>query len=106
MPRPRVIRNMATHNDILLDDNADLLIEKGDLVVADSLNQQVGFLLLFNKGEVKQHPLTGVGLAGMINDESMNEVTREVRKQLKDDGIKLEKIKMENGKLYLKANYE
>ena len=90
-------------NDILLNSTNDLLIVGGDFAVGDSLNQQVGLLLLVNKGEVKQHPLTGVGINDLLLAESMTEIYNEVRMQLKDDGLKLRKIEQVNGKIYIAA---
>jgi hypothetical protein len=90
-------------NDILLNSTNDLLIVDGDFAVGDSLNQQVGLLLLVNKGEVKQHPLTGVGINDLLLAESMTEIYNEVRMQLKDDGLKLRKIEQVNGKIYIAA---
>jgi len=90
-------------NDILLNTDNDLMIANGDFAVGDCLNQQVGLLLLFNKGEVKQHPLTGAGINDLLNSESMAAVTDEIQKQLKADGLKLRKIERVDGKIYIAA---
>lgn len=48
--------------DILLDENGDLLIVNGDLVISDSLTQEVAILLQLNKGELKEDPVLGTDL--------------------------------------------
>jgi len=90
-------------NDILLNSENDLMIANGDFAVGDSLNQQVGLLLLVNKGEVKQHPLIGVGINDILLAESMTDIYNEVRVQLKADGLKLRKIERVDGKIYIAA---
>jgi len=91
-------------NDILLNSDNDLQIINGDLVVGDCLNQQVGLLLLFNKGELKQHPLTGVAMYDMLNSESITAISNEIRQQLKADGLKLRKIEQVDCKIYIAAD--
>lgn len=90
--------------DILLNIDNDLQIANGDFVAGESLNQQVGLLLLLNKGELKQHPLTGVGIYELINTESADDIKNAVREQLKDDGLKLRNFEL-NNKLYITAEY-
>lgn len=91
--------------DILLNTDNDLQIANGDFVAGESLNQQVGLLLLLNKGELKQHPLTGVGIYDLINTESAIDIKKAVREQLKDDGLKLRALELTNNKLYITADY-
>ncbi len=96
---------MNTQTDILIDATGDLAISGGDLVVGDSLNQRVALLLSLNKGEMKQHPLTGVGIDDMLLNETTAAVKNEIRQQLKRDGLRLKKIIVENDKLYIDADY-
>lgn len=91
--------------DILLNTDNDLQIANGDFVAGESLNQQVGLLLLLNKGELKEHPLTGVGIYEIINTESVDDIKNAVREQLKDDGLKLRTLELTNNKLYITADY-
>lgn len=91
--------------DILLNIDNDMQIANGDFVAGESLNQQVGLLLLFNKGELKQYPLTGVGIYELINTESADDIKNAVREQLKDDGLKLRALELTNNKLYITADY-
>jgi len=48
--------------DILLDEDGDLLIVNGDLVIGDSLTQEVAILLQLNKGDLKEDPILGTDL--------------------------------------------
>jgi hypothetical protein len=91
--------------DILLNTENELQIANGDFVVGESLNQQVGLLLLLNKGELKQYPLTGVGIYDLINTESKEDIKNAVSEQLKDDGLKLRNLELTDDKLYITAEY-
>lgn len=91
--------------DILLNIDNDLQIANGDFVIGESINQQVGLLLLLNKGELKQHPLTGVGIYDLINTERPEDIKKAAREQMKDDGLKLRNLELTDNKLYITAEY-
>lgn len=91
--------------DILLSTENDLQITNGDFAVGEGLNQQVGLLMLLNKGELKQHPLTGVGIYELINTERVEDIKNAAREQLKDDGLKLRTLELTDNKIYITAEY-
>ena len=48
--------------DIMLDDNADLLIQNGDFVISESDAQHIMLIINLMEGSIKQFPLQGVGI--------------------------------------------
>lgn len=81
-------------NDILLDNDDDLLVLDGDLVLGDTLTQDVGIILRLNQGDLKSDPLLGPGLIRMING-SANPIGLQklVRLHLARDGKNYDNIK-------------
>lgn len=75
--------------DIILEDG-DLKFSDGDLVWDESAEQHVEHLLLAQKGDYKQTPLAGVGIADYVkapvNALKRTGLEREIRIQLEADG--------------------
>lgn len=75
--------------DILLKDG-DLDIAGGDLVWDESAAQHVEHLLLAQKGDYKQSPLTGVGIADYVKSPltaiKRAGLERQIRIQMEADG--------------------
>lgn len=80
--------------DFLLDDNFDLLIVDGDLVVGDSTAQHQKILILADKGEFKDVPMRGVGALKYLEDHSPDNLAREIRQEFSADGMKVNKIQI------------
>ena len=95
-------------NDIILDEDNDLLIIDGDLVVSDSRYQHVKHLLEAEKGFYKFSPQSGVGMTNLINDEfAPEDIIRLVRFEVERDGFKVEKLQFSNdGKIDIIGDYE
>ena len=101
---------------ILLNEEGDLLIEiqrdaKGQivrgLVLGDVTKQNQNTIILAEKGEIKNSPLLGVGIASYLDDESPSELLREVRINLRMDGQKVRSCGFDdNGKLIIQGGYE
>jgi hypothetical protein len=101
---------------ILLDEKYDFLIEverddKGQiiqgLILGDVTKQNQNTILLAEKGEIKNSPLLGVGIASYLDDESPSELLREVRINLRMDGQKVRSCGFDNnGKLIIQGGYE
>lgn len=84
---------MAETKDILLDEDFDVMAENGDFKIADATLQNQQLLLLTGKGEWKQSPVTGVGLADyLLDDAPVDELHQEIQKQFALDGMKVNKI--------------
>ncbi|MDH6309410.1 hypothetical protein M2451_002704 [Dysgonomonas sp. PFB1-18] len=108
---------MANKNKgILIGDDGNLLIEvtrdaqgkiTDGLVIGDVTSQNQNTILLAEKGEIKNSPLLGVGIASYLDDESPSELLREVRINLRMDGQKVRSCGFDNnGKLIIQGGYE
>ena len=97
---------------ILFDD--DIQIQKRILpdgritgfVVGEVTYQNQCTILLANPGEFKYRPKTGVGIESFLDEESPENMLREIRTQLAAEGMKVQKIGFgENGNLEIEAEY-
>ena len=93
--------------DILIDNNNDLrLSTDGDFEVDYSDNQQQKAILTTEKGEWKEHPEVGVGIAQMLADDLYTKMLIEVKKQLEYDGMQINDVALqEGGKLLIDGQY-
>lgn len=92
--------------DILIDDGNDLRLSEGDFEVVYSDNQQQKAILTTEKGEWKEHPEVGVGIAQMLADDLYTEMLIEIKKQLEYDGMQIRDVALqENGKLFIDGAY-
>nr|DAK82634.1 MAG TPA: baseplate wedge protein [Caudoviricetes sp.] len=93
--------------DILIDNNNDLrLSADGDFEIGYSDNQQQMAILTTDKGEWKEHPEVGVGIAQMLADDLYTEMLIEVKKQLEYDGMQINDVALqEGGKLLIDGQY-
>ena len=92
--------------DILIDDNNDLRLLAGDFEVGHSDNQQQKAILTTEKGEWKEHPEVGVGIAQMLADDLYTEVLIEIKKQLEYDGMQINDVALKKGgKLLIDGQY-
>lgn len=82
----------------LITENQELKVTNGDLAVEDSGQQHVEMLLISNKGDWKNSPLTGVGITSYMNaPESPSQrrrLDKEIRLQLRFDGIPFAKVEV------------
>lgn len=75
--------------DILLDSDGDLLLIDGDIVFDEANSQNIESLMMLNQGELKNSPLTGVGIIRVTNARINRQlIIRDIRMQLDVDGWK------------------
>ena len=92
--------------DILTDENGDLLIEDGDLVIDDSDNQHQEHIILADKGDFKETPELGVGIANLLSDDDPMSILIEIKKNLEYDGVKVKNVKFdEDSKIVVDGTY-
>lgn len=91
--------------DLLVDSNNDLQIVNGDLLIGKSDGQHQKFLLMLEPGSVKEFPSVGVGITNFLESEDDGEMIAEIRKQFTGDGLAINKVLVENGKIAIDANY-
>ncbi len=84
--------------DLLLDDDFDLLISNGDLVVGESDTQHKQLILMSAPGEWRQHPLLGCNLKLWLNapldSERIVKMKSTINKQLESDGYVLKSLSL------------
>lgn len=82
-----------------------VLFGNGDIVTGVSDQQNMDLLIRCAKGSFKQYPDATVGAADYLEDEDEAGFVNEIRRRFTEDGITIEKIKTEEGKLKIDAGY-
>jgi hypothetical protein len=93
--------------DILLDENFNMQANGRDILIGESDDQHVSFLLVSPKNSFKEFPTVGAGLElwRKKSFSSVNSMRREIKVQLKNDGYKVVDFELnETGETIL--NYE
>lgn len=86
--------------DLSLNENDDLIIANGDLVVKTSDEQHVNHLLKANKGYYKEFPTTGCGLIAFIKKQNADKlIEHEISTQLNADGYLTNNLSIDNNEL-------
>lgn len=93
--------------DLLLDDNFDLLLQSGDLVIGESTEQHQLLLLLTAKGEWREFPTRGAHLrARLLDDQPIGSVNGIVKREFTADGMRVDRIRVTDGTIQVDAEYE
>lgn len=80
----------------------DLELAGGGLAVGETLYQEEWLVLATQRGEWKEYPLVGAGVADMAGDEEMLYWNREITESLARVGIKIKGVTLKDGKLKIK----
>jgi hypothetical protein len=91
--------------DIKYTKTGDLDLSSGDIKYADGTEQHKLTTFLSGKGELKERPDLGVGVADYLMDENPSELLRECRRQCERIGIKVSRVLVENGILKIVGEY-
>lgn len=92
--------------DFILDNDGDLLIQDGDMVIGYSDDQQKNILLVTDKGAYKEFPDVGVGLQNFLESEDNGgELMAEIRRQFVADGISIQQLSFEQGQFLFDGSY-
>jgi hypothetical protein len=96
---------MEDRQDILLNEEGDLLINNGDLVVKPSDQQHIEHLLTAKPGDLKFTPILGADIMQSKNGKlTQSDITR-VRKHLGMDGYRNMRIALNSeGDLEIEKN--
>ncbi len=83
-------------NDILLNEDFDLAIEVGDLVVSQSDNQHARLLLTLSKGDLTESPMVGIGILRHLKGVLDANFRREIVLQFSADAYDLSVFNINN----------
>lgn len=93
--------------DILLNNDNDLKITDNDVVIGVSDLQHQELILVCQKGEFKENPLSTVGIANYLRDDDIDGMLHEVRSCFAGDGMIVNKMafKQDTNELDYESNY-
>lgn len=91
--------------DILFATDGDIDFTGGDLHWGESTGQHIGDILMVIKGGYATSPTVGVDINGFLADDNANNLSRAIKVQLSRDGMRVNKLSYENGKMNLNAAY-
>jgi hypothetical protein len=92
--------------DLLLDENFDLQIKDGDLVIGESTRQHQQSILILEKGENREFPSIGVGLnSWILDDYAQGDLVRAIKQNFEADGMNVLAVKFEKDCLVTEAVY-
>lgn len=93
-------------DDFKLDQNGDIAIENGDFVIGDATLQHQEHIIIAQKGEYKEHPEIGVGIANALNDESPRQILTQIRRNFEYDGMTVNTLDIDElGNITIDAPY-
>lgn len=92
--------------DIQLTSTFKLNVVNGDFAAEENLKQAQMLLLHTNKGEWKEHPTMGVGIPNYIETYNMHELSREIREQYSQDGMKVSSVHICGTTLKVEAEWK
>ena len=79
--------------------SVDLELNGEELAVGETQYQEEYLVLATQRGERKENPIVGVGLADMAGDEDLRYWKREIMENLARVGIKIKGVSLNNGQL-------
>ena len=95
-----------TQTDIVQTETGDIDLSAGDLRYGESTAQHQRDILIAGQGDFKESPTVGVGSARYLNDNLPDDYLRQVRKQMQQDGMTVQRIAYgADGELTIKAEY-
>ena len=92
--------------DMLVDVKKDELglISRG-LTTGDTLNQNQALILAMHPGELKEHPMMGVGIGDMVLDNDPLYWRTRIKEHLEMDGQKVESVKVTRNDIRIDSKY-
>jgi hypothetical protein len=91
---------------ILLDEDGDLMVRNGGLVVGDVKEQTVQLLFISAAGEWKEHPTVGIGIKTMQHGATDRFTDRTIRVQLEAIGFKLKTLNITSAGIEVNGDFK
>ena len=91
---------------IKIDAYGFIQTEQRAIAVGDTLEQNVMLLLALQQGESKEHPLLGIGISDIVNDENILDWQWRIVEGLAIDGIKVKELAINNNTINITGGYE
>jgi hypothetical protein len=91
--------------DFLIDDIKDLQTANGDIAIGHSDEQHKELLLVSFKGDFKERPTIGVGLAGWLKDDNVTGLLGEIKSEFERDGMEVNYVEVNDDKINIDASY-
>ncbi|MDY0104390.1 MAG: hypothetical protein RBS07_15750 [Lentimicrobium sp.] len=92
--------------DIILDNQLDLSVLNGDIVIDESSEQHQKLILLCAKNDFKENPFLGVGVESFLEVGDSNSLAREISQQFSSDGLKVHKLNVNIPIVEVEASYD
>jgi hypothetical protein len=77
---------------ILLDEDRDIQVSNGAMVIGDIANQNIELLIISEKGEIREAPLRGVGIRRFVDDEDPAMLLQAIRNELATEKMSIDTI--------------
>lgn len=90
---------------IQLDNNYDIRVRDGTMSVGETTAQNQALIIGSQKGEWKEQPAVGVGIADMLLDHNPLAWRQEIREQLEIDGQQVNDIQITKQGITVDAHY-
>jgi hypothetical protein len=90
--------------DFILDDNNDMIVENGSFKTDNSLKQETKLIIQGAPGHFRENGYLGLDLLNSLDDENID-IVPELKKMLKLDGKKLNKINFKGDIIQIDADY-
>ena len=84
----------------------DIVVENGEMVLGDVLQQNQALILTLHRGELKESPAVGVGISDMLLDHDPLLWRSRIREQLEMDGQTVNDIKITTNGVMIDASYK
>jgi hypothetical protein len=92
-------------NDFLLDMTAKTLFAGGDIHTGNAEEQNKQLLLVCDKLSYKEYPIACVGANTFLEGNETASLSREVRQQFIEDGMRVGLLRVEGSKIRINASY-
>lgn len=98
----------VSYYDLAVNPNRYDGVNGTGLSIGNTLYQNQYIIMAAQKGELKEYPMLGVGIADIANDNDLLEWKRSIREEFAKDGLKVSTLNIDTntGNMTLIADYQ